>query len=41
MISELTTAFALVVLAILRLGVPILVIALLSMALRHFGPSLT
>jgi hypothetical protein len=41
MLAELTTAFALIVLAILRLGVPILMIVLLTMALRRIAPSLT
>jgi hypothetical protein len=41
MLPELTTAFALIVLAILRLGVPALMIALLSLALRRMAPSLT
>jgi hypothetical protein len=40
MMVELTTAFALIVLAILRLGVPILMIVLLSMALRRIAPTL-
>ncbi|GAB4540458.1 MAG: hypothetical protein Kow0063_30250 [Anaerolineae bacterium] len=35
MMVELTTALALVVLAVLRLGVPLLVIVLLSIALRR------
>ena len=40
MIAELTTVFALIALAVLRLGVPILVIALLSVALKRIEPSL-
>ena len=40
MLPELTTVFALIVLAILRLGVPILMIVLLSMALRRIAPTL-
>ena len=40
MVPELTTAFALIALAILRLGVPILMIGLLSLALRRMEPSL-
>ncbi len=39
MMTELTTVLALIVLAAFRLGVPILVIALLTMALRQIGPS--
>ncbi len=39
MMIELTTVLALIALATLRLGVPILVIALLTMALRRIGPS--
>jgi hypothetical protein len=39
--AELTTVFALIALAVLRLGVPILVIVLLSMVLKHIEPSLT
>lgn len=38
--AELTTVLALIALAVLRLGVPILVIVLLSVALRRIGPSL-
>jgi hypothetical protein len=38
--AELTTVFALIALAVLRLGVPILVIALLSVALKRIEPSL-
>ena len=40
MLPELTTAFALIVLAVLRLGVPILMIVLLTLALRRIEPSL-
>ena len=39
MLPELTTVFALIVLAILRLGVPILMIGLLTLALRRIAPS--
>lgn len=39
MLSELTTVIALIVLALLRLGTPILLIALLSVALRRIAPS--
>ena len=38
--AELTTVLALIALAVLRLGVPILVIVLLSVALRRIEPSL-
>ena len=41
MLPELTTIFAMIVLAILRLGVPILMIALLSLAVRRIAPSPT
>jgi hypothetical protein len=40
MLAELTTILALTALAALRLGAPILVIALLSLALRRIEPSL-
>jgi hypothetical protein len=40
MLAELTTVLALAALAVLRLGVPILVIVLLSLALRRIEPSL-
>ena len=40
MLAELTTILALIALAVLRLGVPILVIVLLSVALRRIEPSL-
>ena len=38
--AELTTVLALIALAVLRLGVPMLVIVLLSLALRRIEPSL-
>jgi hypothetical protein len=38
--AELTTVLALIALTVLRLGVPILVIVLLSVALRRIEPSL-
>jgi hypothetical protein len=37
--AEFPTVLAMIVLAVLRLGAPILVIALLSVALRRIGPS--
>ena len=40
MLAELTTILVLTALAVLRLGVPILVIVLLSLALRRIEPSL-
>ena len=39
MMDELTTVLALAVLAILRLGVPVLVICMLTMALKSVAPS--
>jgi hypothetical protein len=39
MLPDLITPFALIVLAMLRLGVPILVIALIGVALRRIAPS--
>lgn len=39
MMAELTTVFALIGLAVLRLGVPILVIWLLTKALNYVAPS--
>ena len=38
--AELTTVLALTALAVLRLGVPILLIVVLSVALRRIEPSL-
>ena len=38
--AELATVLVLIALAVLRLGVPILVIVLLSVALRRIEPSL-
>jgi hypothetical protein len=40
MLAELTTILALTALAVLRLGMPILVIGLLTVALRRLKPSL-
>ena len=40
MLAELTTILALTALAVLRLGAPVLVIVLLSVALRRIEPSL-
>jgi hypothetical protein len=40
MMAELTTVLALIALAVLRLGVPLLVVVLLSVALRRIEPSL-
>jgi len=39
MMTELTTVLTLIALATFRLGVPILAIALLTMALKRIGPS--
>jgi len=38
MMVELTTVLALIVLAILRLGVPVLLICLLTLALKRVAP---
>lgn len=40
MVAELTTVLTLIALAVLRLGVPLLVVVLLSLALRRIEPSL-
>ena len=39
MMAEFTTVLALIALAILRLGVPMLVIGLLTLALRRVAPT--